>query len=573
MRLDIVLLVVFLVLLFLSLAALSWSRGVASELLVGFGFLAAYALTSRSETLLGVKRRSAVRIVCSEVFALLAVAAAGGAASILISQKGVFRALTSGSDSGSLFTCLIVDMETFYLTRPLLLQLTVVLALVAFVALFMDNFQLLTRPVIRRLKRGKPGAADCAFRGSLPRLGRLGIIRAVLPYVVLMGSVALGVAITMYPYRVANVGMILGSDMWFYYQRLHVMMVAANPVLVLESDRGLFMLTLFVIVKLTGMDIQSVLILMPALCSTLLAVGAFVLVREGTGRSWVAGFAALLSVVSAQTSLGMGAGILANWFSLSVANFMFTFVLRWVRLRSWLAAVGAVVFSMLLLGSYAYMWVAAVGMLMIALVATLLSFRSQTRLEWKYESASLGLVLVGCLVLPVVVAWLLLVPLLGRVPPWFDAGAFLSQGWRQLVSRVSSHPLPLAASALDEAFDFAGNRVDLPFLTILSIVGLLDPAWKGSFRRLVAAMVLVPIVVAAISPNMYDTWRGLYVVPMYLTGALGVAGITRLVNGLERPWWIPSRLAFAGTFAGYVFLAHLSYSLRALWLLILVAVG
>jgi hypothetical protein len=387
-----------------------------------------------------------------------------------------------------------------------------------------------------------------------------------------MGSVALGVAITIYPYRVANVGMILGSDMWFYYQRLHVMMAAANPLLVLESDRGLFMLTLFVIVKLTGMDIQSVLILMPALCSALLAVSAFVLVREGTGRSWVAGFAALLSVVSAQTSLGMGAGILANWFSLSVANFTFTFVLRWVRLRSWLAAVGAVVFSMLLLGSYAYMWVAAVGMLAVALVATLLSFRSQTRLEWRRESASLVVVLVGCLVLPAIVGWLLLVPLLGHVPPWFDAGAFLSQGWGQLVSRVSSHPLASAASGLDEAFDFAGNRVDLPFLTILSIVGLLDPAWKGSFRRLVAAMVLLPIVVAAISPNMYDTWRGLYVVPMYLTGALGVASITRLVNGLERRWWTPSRLAFAGTFAGYVFLAHLSYSLRALWLLILVAV-
>jgi cyanate permease len=85
-------------------------------------------------------------------------------------------------------------------------------------------------------------------------------------------------------------------------------------------------------------------------------------------------------------------------------------------------------------------------------------------------------------------------------------------------------------------------------------------------------MVLLPIVVAAISPNMYDTWRGLYVVPMYLTGALGVASITRVVNGREGSWRSPSRLAFLGTFAGYVFLAHFSYSLRALWLLILVAV-
>jgi hypothetical protein len=267
----------------------------------------------------------------------------------------------------------------------------------------------------------------------------------------------------------------------------------------------------------------------------------------------------------------MGAGILANWFSLSVANFMFALVLRWIRLRSKLAAVGVLLFSMVLLGSYAYMWVAAIGMLTTALGATLLSFRPKTRHQWKYESMSLAAVLFGCLALPVLLAWVLVVPLLGYIPAWFDAGSHLSQGWSQLISRISSQPLPQAGSALEEAFDFAGNRVDLPFLTILSMAGLLDPAWKGSFRRLVAAMVLLPIIIAVISPYLYDTWRGLYVIPLYLTGALGVASIVDRVSGQGATWRSPSRLAFAGTFAGYVFVAHLSYSLRALWLLILVA--
>jgi hypothetical protein len=229
------------------------------------------------------------------------------------------------------------------------------------------------------------------------------------------------------------------------------------------------------------------------------------------------------------------------------------------------------VVSMFLLGSYAYMWVAAIAMLTIVLVATLLSFRSQSQQQWKHESTFLAAVLLGCLTLPVVLAWILVVPLLGYVPAWFDAGAYLSQGWSQLISRVSSQPLSLAASALEEAFDFAGNRVDLPFLTILSMVGLMDSAWDRSFRRLVAAMVLLPIVIAVISPNLYDTWRGLYVIPLYLTGALGVGSIIGRVNGQGSPWRSPSRLVFAGTFAAYVFLSHLSYSLRALWLLILVA--
>jgi hypothetical protein len=557
----------------LSLMAVSLSYYVGGTLLVGSGFLAAYTLVSRSERLLNMKRVFVIRLLLTEVFAFMALAAVGGVISILLWQDGVFAGLLLGYDSQDLWLSMLkLDMELFYLARPILLTLLAGLGAAAIVALFREPFQLLAQWMTGRIrKKRSPDIVPVSPSITRERGKRSISLRGLPPYLLLVASVALGFAITIYPYAAGKAGGPLGSDMWFYQDRLIFMNAAPNPLLVLENDRGLSMLLLFVIMKLAHLDVESILKLAPALFSALLAVSAFVFMKEGTGQSWLAGSAALLSVVSAQTSLGMGAGILANWFSLSLANFMFALVLRWVRLRSWLAVAGGVVFSMFLLGSYAYMWVAAVAMLMIALVATLLSFRSQTRQEWKHESASLGAVLVGCLVLPVIVAWIFLVPLLGGVPAWFDAGAFLSQGWGQLVSRVSSQPLPSAASALEEAFDFAGNRVDLPFLTILSIVGLLDPAWKGSFRRLVAAMVLLPIVVAAISPSLYDTWRGLYVVPMYFSGALGVASITRLVNGREASWRSPSRLAFAGTFFAYVFLSHLSYSLRAVELLILAA--
>jgi hypothetical protein len=57
-----------------------------------------------------------------------------------------------------------------------------------------------------------------------------------------------------------------------------------------------------------------------------------------------------------------------------------------------------------------------------------------------------------------------------------------------------------------------------------------------------------------------------------MTGALGAASIIRRVNGHESTLRTsPSRLAFAGAFVSYLFLTHLSYSLRALELLILVA--
>jgi hypothetical protein len=571
-RWDTALVVVTFIVPLLSLMTMSWSQSLSGELLVGFGFLAAYALTSRSQTLLGVEKGTAGRIVCSEVFAFLAIAAAGGAASVLLWQKGVFYALNSGSNGDPLFTCLTVDMETFYLTRPLLLELFVALGLVAFVALFRENFESVARPVIRRLRRRKPVAADCASSGFVPQSRRRSI-RAGFPYVILAGSVVLGIAITIYPYAVVNVGFVLGSDMWFYQYRLAVMIAAPNPLLALEADRGLFMLTLFAIMKLAHLNIDSVLILAPALCSALLALSAFVLVKEGTGRPWLAGLAALLSVVSAQTSLGMGAGILANWFSLSVLNFMFALLLRSIRLHSKLAGAGSLLVSLMLLGSYTYTWVAAIAMLALALVATIFSYRRATRRLWRHELIAFGAALVGVFALPVALGYVVVIPLLGYVPSWFNPFVWVSIGSNYLVGRPLSVALALAPAGLEGAFDFAGNRVDLPFLTMLSMVGLMDSAWDRSFRRLVAAMVLVPIVLAAVSPDLFLTWRGLYMIPMYLAGALGVGSIIGRVNGQRASWRSPSRLAFAGTFAGYVFLAHLSYSLRALELLILVAFG
>jgi hypothetical protein len=69
------------------------------------------------------------------------------------------------------------------------------------------------------------------------------------------------------------------------------------------------------------------------------------------------------------------------------------------------------------------------------------------------------------------------------------------------------------------------------------------------------------------------TWRGIYIIPLYITGALGVESVVRRVNGSESSWRSPSRLAFAATFVAYVFLAHLSFSLRALELLMMTGIA
>ena len=560
-----------------SLVAMTSSYVLGATLLVVSGFLIACALVLTSTRLLGVDIGSAARVVCSVVFALLALVAAGGFVSILLWQKEVFLALASTPVPNLSYPSMImfaVDLEVFYLARPFLLAIFVALAAAAFVALFKEPFQSIVQPITRRLTKKKGAGEHLASSMSGPQTRAIAL-RACFPYVILAGSIALGIAITVYSYLVANVSFVLGSDAWFYLHQVYSMRTLADVVPLLQGDRGFFLLLLFLLKTATGLSPDWVVKLTPGLLSALLAVSSFVLVREGTGKPWLAAFAALLSVVSAQTSLGMGAFIITNWFALSLANFTFTLLLRAIRLRSKLAAGGSLTFSLVLLASYAFLWVVVIAELALVLFASIVVFRYVQRRELKYEVGFIGGVLLSAVLIPIAFLFFAATPLLGFRPQGLDPIAWITMGWSQLTQGATgSEVLSSGLAALEATFDFAGNRVDLPFLTLLSVIGLLDGASETrSFRRIIAVTVLVPLGLTLITRDIYFTWRGLYIIPLYLTGALGAESVIRRVNGQESLWKSRSRLVFAGTFSAYLFISLLAYSFRALELLIMVAGG
>jgi hypothetical protein len=334
---------------------------------------------------------------------------------------------------------------------------------------------------------------------------------------------------------------------------------------------------LFLMKTVSGLSPEWVVRLAPAVLSVLLALSTFTFVREGTGRSWVASFAALLSVISTQTAIGMSAGIINNWFALSVAGFAFAFVMRSMRLHSIRAAIGSVVALSILLASYSFLWVVVIAELTLVLAATMIGFGGLERHEWKREVGILGGVLSGSIVVPAAFVFLA-APLTGHGLGSLDPLSWFAQGW-YFVGAVDPNLLGSVLAVFEEAFYSAANRIDLPLLTFLSIFGLLDHMSETrSFGKIISASILVPaalmVIISSSSTSpyvpMWLTWRGLYVMPIYITGALGVESVIRRVNGQESPWHSSGRLAFAGTFVGYVFVSHLSYLLRALELLIMI---
>jgi hypothetical protein len=558
----------------LSLITMTFSYSVGTILLVGSGFLAGYTLISRSPSLLGVEAGSALRMVSAEVFGFLSIMAAGGVISVLLWREDFFLALVSGSSLEPMdiwLSMLAVDLEAFYLARPFLSVILVILAVVAIVSLFGESFERIARWLVPRLTR-----RDSTHLPHPAAVRSKSVRQDWFPYLVLAGSMALGVAITLYPYLFEGFGGVLGFDSWFYIENLRSMRSYADVILLLPTGRALFLLLLFLIETATGLSAEWVVRLMPAILSVLLALSTFALVKEGTGRSWLAVFASVLSVVSAQTALGMAAGIITSWFALSVANVMFALIVRSIRLRSRVAAAGSLLFSFLLLGSYGFLWVVVIAELALVLLASILAFWTANRHEWRIEVVVIGGVLAASILIPLIV--LFGVSMLGFRPEGIDPGVWFASAW-DTITHVQPGLFGSVWGVLEEAFDFAGNRIDLPFLTILSIVGLLDhTSQRRSFTSILSAMVLVPTILTLIisvsssSPYtpMWLTWRGLHVIPLYLTGALGVESIISRVNGSLSLRRSPSRLGFAIMFVVYVFLSHLSYSLRALELLMIV---
>ena len=554
-----------------SLMIAIWSPTVGAAVLVVSGFFLALTLVVRSRLLLGLERGPALRLILAEVFAFLSVAATGSLVAILIFQKNAFLALVSGFPQILMIgwvSLLAIDMEAFYLLRPILSALFIVLVVAAVVALFREHFLRIAGPISKRLMKHNSQVRPSLTSARSQRVTRL---HATIPYLILVASIVLGVALTLYPYAVAKVKVVVGSDSWFYLQNVHSMSGLSDAIPLLQTDRGFFILLLFLVKAITGLDPEWVVKLTPALLSALLALSSFVLVREGTGRSWVASFAALLSVVSAQTALGMSAFIITNWFALSLTNFTFALVVRSVRRHSAIAALGSLGLSLILLASYAYLWVVFIAELSLVLIASIIAYKKVDRLKWKREVGLLSAELFGSIVIPLAFLFLIVVPFLGFRPQGLDPLAWLDLGWKYIAQAVTPQTFGSSLSALEVSFDFAGNRIDLPFLTLLSILCLFGgTSQTSSFRRIIAATILVPFVVTILTPDMYFTWRGLYLIPLYLTGALGAEYIIRQVNGKESPWKSRSRFAFTGAFTAYVFLSQLAYFLRALELLIMV---
>ena len=351
-----------------SITMLGWSREAALAGLAGSGFLVAYGLATRSSSLLRIPARDAFRVIAVVPLLCLAAVSLIGAVGLALGGAETLRSVTSSPTlssealSSAWTRATALDLESFFIFRPVLPLLIVILALAAIAALFWERI----RGVTRFFRAGSAGKTGPGFSGEQTEGHPNKRSVALASCLLIVASVLIGIYLTLYPYYYGGVSGVLGSDSDYYLAELRN---AQKPLDLLAffrgSDRPLFMLFLVGLQYLTRSDPVFLLIHVPAMLCTLMSLSTFVLVREGTGDTFFASIAAFLSVISSQTAIGLGAAIFANWFALALANVLFALLVRAQIGQSRAAIAMASTFSFLVLFAHIFTWVACAAMLVV----------------------------------------------------------------------------------------------------------------------------------------------------------------------------------------------------------------
>ena len=532
-----------------------WSCETAVAGLAVSGFMVAYGLVRRSPCLLRIASRDAFRIVASVTLTCLAGLSVISIFGMATGGEETLRVLSTAATlsketlSNPWLRAMTLDLEFFFLLRPILPSLIVILVFVAVLAVLSDTRIDPVKLLARFLKRRN---VDQQREKGSPSHNRLVSVVAAL---LVIGSVPVGAFVTLYPYVFGQVDGMLGSDTWYY---LGILRDTRQPLEVVSASKHP-LLTVFLLGLrwATGASALSVVMYVPLVLSVLLSLSSYVLVRQGTKDTLFASFAALLSVVSSATAIGLGAAIFANWFALVLVNLFFALLLRAQMVRSVAAIVLASVFSLLVLIAHPVAWGAVMAMIAIQALGILLA-AGYRPFELKDAVPLVAVVLLDALFLVLASTQIATVRL--------ELGAAVSES----LSAANIANVTNLIGFLDSTIDYARNRLDATVLVLFSIIGIADTSLlPRPFRRILGSMMIVPIFFTLLAPDINWTWRGLYLLPTYLTATLGIRSIALRVNSHPSVSRRESvlRLGFSGSMLAYVLLASFAWALRATLLL------
>ncbi len=163
------------------------------------------------------------------------------------------------------------------------------------------------------------------------------------PRLLLLVAVTAAILLALVPYRTDLNPLMtpVGVDAHFYIDWTNQMLQKPPAAAISyamgsasQGSRPLLLVPMYLVVSTGIITTSEAVVSLPVIIGALLAVSTFLFVREGQQSERMAGLAALLSVFSFNTTVGLWAGFYANWLALVEAYLFLAVLLSFLRSRS-----------------------------------------------------------------------------------------------------------------------------------------------------------------------------------------------------------------------------------------------
>jgi hypothetical protein len=357
---------------------------------------------------------------------------------------------------------------------------------------------------------------------------------------------------------------LLGIDTPSYYRQLESLKTFEDVASLLRTDwHPLYILVLYFIKIITAWDSFQVIVAGPALLAALFAVANFLLAGELTKSHIASGIASLFAVSWLHTTVGLFAGIFANWLAIGFAVLSVFSLFRTLRERNRLSAFGALSFAYLTALSHIWTWTVLIACYWLGSALFLLGHSRKSEMLPDREVLGRLAVILVAITLPVVVLSLILPELNGLL---FSPGVTVYGIAGSMRFERIYQVWVLMSFTLTQ---YVGGLLGYPLAIVLGLAGIIFMAKSG----LTASPFLMGwLFVTSITTLMLDSWyqwRVLYVIPFEIFAAIAIAGILATLGRISkanRPTIVPSVLltdSLQILFVILIVLDSLNYATRA----------
>jgi len=317
-----------------------------------------------------------------------------------------------------------------------------------------------------------------------------------------------------------------GVDIRFYYGLLtstNNLQTAVNMIGV--HSHGPYLLLLFLLRTMSGWTDWQVVIVGPCVLAVFFTGATFLAVNQMTGNPLISAVASLTAAAWLHTTIGLFAGISANWLAMSFLMLFLYFLKKTLTTLSPVSLAATILSSYGVALTHAWTWGILIASAFVGLMLTLgrLADQQPGKTEKWRECVIYGTVLVGS-TLPVAVLALVLQGL--------NAGL---QSGMSIVSGMSATSLGVLLYALGfTVTHYVGGLLSYPLPLVLSVLGIIYLARSNlqTARMLVPWPVVTSIATLLLNP-MYQ-WRLIYVVPFELFAIFGVSAVLVTVDWVAR---------------------------------------